>query len=231
MGPPPGLRAGACQAPGRRSRTLGVLRHGLFVFRSGGLDRTDNVLDVGDNERRRSALLHDEQLDPVSADSALRFGVEDEEPEGGCRANPIALAVVLQPALAARSSAGPDNERVAAFLHESRFCQQENELKRSGASERLLGPSGPRSEVQPAVPLESRSLPARREMRLTIETELEDDRRWIAEVGEIPGVAAYGESREDATRRVKALALRVVAEHMEQGGRSTRPDTIRFGTA
>lgn len=49
-------------------------------------------------------------------------------------------------------------------------------------------------------------------MRLTIETEREDDGRWIAEALELPGVMAYGESREDAMRRVKALALRVVAE-------------------
>lgn len=68
-------------------------------------------------------------------------------------------------------------------------------------------------------------------MRLTIETEREDDGRWIAEVIEIPGAMAYGESREDATRRVKALALRVVAERMEQGEPSPRPNTIRFAAA
>ncbi len=68
-------------------------------------------------------------------------------------------------------------------------------------------------------------------MRLTIETEREDDGRWIAEVIEILGVMTYGESREDATRRVKALALRVVAERMEQGEPSARPNTIRFAAA
>lgn len=70
-----------------------------------------------------------------------------------------------------------------------------------------------------------------RHMRLTIETEREDDGRWIAEVIELPGVMSYGESHEDATRRVKALALRVVAERLEQGEPSRRPNTIQFAAA
>ena len=65
-------------------------------------------------------------------------------------------------------------------------------------------------------------------MRLTIETEREEDGRWLAEVMEFAGVMAYGESREDAMRRVRALALRVVAERMEQGEPSARTTTIRF---
>ena len=70
-----------------------------------------------------------------------------------------------------------------------------------------------------------------RQMQLTIETEREDDGRWIAEVVELAGVMAYGESREDAMRRAKALALRVVAERMEQGEPSARATTIRFAAA
>ena len=68
-------------------------------------------------------------------------------------------------------------------------------------------------------------------MRLTIETEREDDGRWLAGVMELAGVMAYGESREDAMRRVKALALRVVAERMEQREPSARTTTIRFAAA
>ena len=68
-------------------------------------------------------------------------------------------------------------------------------------------------------------------MRLTIETEREDDGRWLAEVMELAGVMAYGESCEDAMRRVKALALRVVAERMEQDEPSVRTTTIRFAPA
>ncbi len=69
------------------------------------------------------------------------------------------------------------------------------------------------------------------QMQLTIETEREDDGRWIAEVIELAGVMAYGESRDEATRRAKALALRVVAERMEQGEPSARATTIRFAAA
>ena len=47
-------------------------------------------------------------------------------------------------------------------------------------------------------------------MNFKIEFELEDDGRWIAEIPEIPGVLAYGETREEAKASVEALALRVV---------------------
>ncbi len=43
-------------------------------------------------------------------------------------------------------------------------------------------------------------------MQLTIEYEQEDDGRWIAEVPELPGVRAYGATKEEALARVKALA-------------------------
>ena len=52
---------------------------------------------------------------------------------------------------------------------------------------------------------------------LTIETELETDGRWIAEVLEIPGVLVYGSSTDDAIAKVQALALRVLAERLEHG--------------
>ncbi len=52
---------------------------------------------------------------------------------------------------------------------------------------------------------------------LRIEIEQEDDGRWIAEVPDLPGVMVYGGTREDAIAKVRALALRVVAEHIECG--------------
>jgi predicted RNase H-like HicB family nuclease len=55
-------------------------------------------------------------------------------------------------------------------------------------------------------------------MNLPIELEREDDGRWIAEVKSLPGVMAYGSTREEANARVKALALRVLAERLEHGG-------------
>ena len=54
-------------------------------------------------------------------------------------------------------------------------------------------------------------------MNLRIETEWEDDGRWIAEVPELPGVLAYGPSRERAVADGSALALRVIAERLENG--------------
>jgi predicted RNase H-like HicB family nuclease len=50
-----------------------------------------------------------------------------------------------------------------------------------------------------------------------IETEQEDDGRWIAEIPAMPGVLAYGSSRDDAVARVEILALRVLADRLESG--------------
>ena len=54
-------------------------------------------------------------------------------------------------------------------------------------------------------------------MGLTVETEREEDGRWIAEVPQLPDVLAYGENRQQAIARVQALALRVIAERLEHG--------------
>jgi len=47
-----------------------------------------------------------------------------------------------------------------------------------------------------------------------IEIEREDDGRWIAEVVDIPGVLAYGSSRDEAVARARALALRILADRL-----------------
>lgn len=52
-------------------------------------------------------------------------------------------------------------------------------------------------------------------MPLIIEVEREDDGRWIAEVLDLPGVMVYGQSREEAVARSKALTLRVLADQIE----------------
>jgi predicted RNase H-like HicB family nuclease len=54
-------------------------------------------------------------------------------------------------------------------------------------------------------------------MNFTIETEQEEDGRWLSEVRELPGVLAYGQTRDEAIARVQALALRVVADRLEHG--------------
>jgi predicted RNase H-like HicB family nuclease len=53
--------------------------------------------------------------------------------------------------------------------------------------------------------------------RFAIEIEREADGRWIAEIPALSGVLADGVSREEAIARVKALALRVLAERLEHG--------------
>ncbi|MEQ8349194.1 MAG: type II toxin-antitoxin system HicB family antitoxin [Sneathiellaceae bacterium] len=52
---------------------------------------------------------------------------------------------------------------------------------------------------------------------LTVETEQEADGRFIAEIPVLPGVLAYGTSREEAIAKVEALALRTLADRLEHG--------------
>jgi predicted RNase H-like HicB family nuclease len=52
-------------------------------------------------------------------------------------------------------------------------------------------------------------------MEYIIETEKEVDGRWIAEISDLPGALAYGETEEEAMVKVEALALRVLAERLE----------------
>ena len=61
------------------------------------------------------------------------------------------------------------------------------------------------------------SSPGRSLMFLTLEIEQEADGRWIAEVPDLPGVLAYGATRDEATSRAEALALRVLADRLDHG--------------
>jgi len=63
-------------------------------------------------------------------------------------------------------------------------------------------------------------------MKFKVELEQETDGRWIAEVAELPGVLAYGESRQKALAAAEALALRVIAERLEQG--ETSPEEVNL---
>ncbi len=54
-------------------------------------------------------------------------------------------------------------------------------------------------------------------MNLAIDLEQEDDGRWIAEIDELDGVLVYGNTKEEAIKNVKTLALRVVADRLENG--------------
>lgn len=50
-----------------------------------------------------------------------------------------------------------------------------------------------------------------------IELDREEDGRWLASVPELPGVMAYGQTQEQATRKVKAVALQILADMIESG--------------
>jgi predicted RNase H-like HicB family nuclease len=65
-------------------------------------------------------------------------------------------------------------------------------------------------------------------MQLKVEFDIEEDGRWIAEVPELPGVLVYGESKDDALARVEALALRVIADRIENGEWDFRALTFSF---
>ena len=52
-------------------------------------------------------------------------------------------------------------------------------------------------------------------MNFRIEYELEEDGRWIAEVPQLPGVLAYGATKDEAMSKAEVLALRVLAERLE----------------
>jgi predicted RNase H-like HicB family nuclease len=53
--------------------------------------------------------------------------------------------------------------------------------------------------------------------RMMIELEQEVDGRWMAEIDVLPGALAYGATRDEAARKVEALALRILAERLENG--------------
>jgi predicted RNase H-like HicB family nuclease len=68
-------------------------------------------------------------------------------------------------------------------------------------------------------------------MNYNIEYEQEEDGRWFAEVNELPGVLAYGRTSNEAMAKAEALALRVLAERLDQGERKPEPITITFKAA
>lgn len=52
-------------------------------------------------------------------------------------------------------------------------------------------------------------------MRIGIERE--EDGRWLTEIPELPGMMAYGQTQAEAVAKVKALALRIMADRLEHG--------------
>jgi predicted RNase H-like HicB family nuclease len=60
---------------------------------------------------------------------------------------------------------------------------------------------------------------------LKIEVERENDGRWIAEVPALPGVLAYGKTEAEARAHAVSLALRVIADRIDNG--ETLPEEAR----
>jgi predicted RNase H-like HicB family nuclease len=48
-----------------------------------------------------------------------------------------------------------------------------------------------------------------------VESEVETDGRWIAEIPDLPGVLAYGSTGKEAVATAQALALRILADRIE----------------
>jgi len=67
-------------------------------------------------------------------------------------------------------------------------------------------------------------------MTFKVEIEQEEDGRWIAEVMDLPGVLAYGQTPEEARAKVQALALRVIADRLEHGEAGPDLVSISFAT-
>ena len=68
-------------------------------------------------------------------------------------------------------------------------------------------------------------------MRFSIQLVRESDARWIAEVPELPGVLVYGDSSDEAIAKVKALALRTVADRLDHGEAAPDLAGVTFAAA
>jgi len=63
---------------------------------------------------------------------------------------------------------------------------------------------------------------------IRVEIEREDDGRFLASVPDLPGVMAYGESEGEAIRKVKSIALQVLADMVESGEQVPEPLKLLF---
>jgi len=68
------------------------------------------------------------------------------------------------------------------------------------------------------------------DLRFSIQTDREDDGRWIAEIPEVPGALAYGATVDEAIAKAYALALRTVADEVESC-KEEPPTSINFSRA
>jgi predicted RNase H-like HicB family nuclease len=58
---------------------------------------------------------------------------------------------------------------------------------------------------------------------IRVELEREEDGRFLASVPDLPGVMAYGPTEEEAVRKVKSIALQVLADMIGSGEEVPEP--------
>ncbi len=68
------------------------------------------------------------------------------------------------------------------------------------------------------------------DLRFSIQTDREEDGRWIAEIPEVPGALAYGATVDEAIAKAYAIALRTVADEVESC-KEEPPTSINFSRA
>lgn len=63
---------------------------------------------------------------------------------------------------------------------------------------------------------------------IRVQVEREDDGRILASVPDLPGVMAYGDTEQEAVRKVKAIALTVLADMIASGEEVPAPLRVLF---
>ncbi len=63
---------------------------------------------------------------------------------------------------------------------------------------------------------------------IRVEIEREEDGRLLASVPDLPGVMAYGDTEDEAVRRVKSIALQVLADMIASGEDVPEPLKVLF---
>jgi len=63
---------------------------------------------------------------------------------------------------------------------------------------------------------------------IRVEIDREDDGRILASVPDLPGVMAYGSTEAEAIRKVKTIALQVLADMIESGEEVPEPFRVLF---
>ena len=63
---------------------------------------------------------------------------------------------------------------------------------------------------------------------IRVEIETEEDGRILASVPDLPGVMAYGATEAEAVRKVKSIALQVLADMIASGEEVPEPLKVLF---